>query len=202
MGVSERTFVTADTHFGHVEAIEKFGRPFTTVEAMDDALVTNINDVVGADDTLYHLGDFVGPVEDSISKTGHARAIRERIKCRKIILIRGNHDPHGKAHFDKLFDSVQDLISFQGWSDSRVSGAHRVVMGHYAIRVWQGRHNGSLHLYGHTHGTIPEVGRSTDIGVDCWGYRPQRLDDVLSMLAAREIDMKQVRPKVQEMRDC
>ena len=200
MGVSGRTFITADTHFGHAEAISYFKRPFADVKLMDDALIDGINDVVGVDDTLYHLGDFVGPVEGSTSKTKHACAIRERIKCRRIILVRGNHDPHGKERYDELFDSVHDLISFRGWGGSNGQGDHRVVMAHYAIRVWQGRHNGSLHLYAHTHGTLPEVGRSTDVGVDCWGYRPQPLEDVLSMLAEREIGMERIRPRVQETR--
>jgi hypothetical protein len=31
------------------------------------------------------------------------------------------------------------------------------------------------------------VGRSTDVGVDCWGFRPILLDDLVSMLLAREI---------------
>lgn len=198
--MSNRIFITADTHFGHAEAIEKFSRPFSSVDEMDDVLIANINEVVGTNDLLYHLGDFVGPVHASESKTDHACAMRERIKCKNIVLIRGNHDPQGKDRFDKLFESVHDLVSFQGWGSSHKHGDHRVVMAHYALRVWQGRHNGALHLYGHTHGTLPEVGRSTDIGVDCWSYRPQLFEDVLTMLASREIDMPEVRSRVQEVR--
>lgn len=200
MGVSNRIYITADTHFGHSDAIEKFTRPFSNVDEMDDALVANINEVVGADDLLYHLGDFIGPVDAPRTKTAHARTMRERIACKRIVLIRGNHDPHGKDRFDDLFESVHDLVSFQGWGTAQKQGDQRVVMAHYAMRVWQGRHNGALHVYGHTHGTISEVGRSTDVGVDCWSYRPQLLEDVLAMLASREIDMEHVRPRVQEVR--
>ncbi len=190
MGVSPRTFVTADTHFGHHGAIAKFDRPFADVAAMDDALLAGINDVVGEGDLLYHLGDFVGPTPPGLSRAGHARAIRERIDCRNIILVRGNHDPRDNPEFDALFDSVHDLLSFRGWKREdgrRESG--RVVMSHYAIRVWQGRLKGSLHLYGHSHGTLVEQGRSTDVGVDCWRFRPRPISEVLELVAEREVGM-------------
>ena len=89
--MSERIFVTADTHFGHAAAIQQFARDFSDVTAMDAGLLAGINDVVGPDDVLYHLGDFVGPVE-GCSKTSHAEVMRERIACKKIVLLRGNHD--------------------------------------------------------------------------------------------------------------
>ena len=198
--MSKRVFITADTHFGHVDALDRFDRPFSSVEAMDLALVEGINRVVGADDLLYHLGDFVGPTPKGVSRTGHAVSIRERIDCRRIILVRGNHDPHGKPAFDALFESVDDLLSFRGWEDDGRQEGHRVVMAHYGMRVWQGRRDGSLHVHGHTHGTLPEVGRSTDVGVDCWGLRPRPLGDVLSMLAQREVDMDEVNDRVQPLR--
>ena len=201
MGVNRRTFVTADTHFGHLDAIEKFDRPFTDLPTMDEALVAGINEVVGEQDLLYHLGDFVGPTSDGVSRTDHARAMRERINCRNIILIRGNQDPRRRPEFDALFESVHDLLSVRGWHRGDGSQEeHRVVMSHYSIRVWQGRMNGSLHLYGHSHGTLPEVGRSTDVGVDCWGYRPRPLAEVLETLVDREVGMDLVRGRVQPVR--
>jgi calcineurin-like phosphoesterase family protein len=195
--MTPRLFITADTHFGHVEALERFNRPFGDVDAMDDALVRGINDVVGPDDLLYHLGDFVGPRPEPGSRTRHAQSIRERIDCRKIVLVRGNQDPRGKPDFDRLFDSTHEILSFKGWNDAGGEGPHRVVMCHYGLRAWQGRPGGSLHLYGHTHGTLPETGRSTDVGVDCWRHRPQPLGEVLAMLAGREVDMDSVRSRLQ-----
>ncbi len=197
MDVTQRLFITADTHFGHVEAIERFDRPFADVDAMDDALVKGINDVVGPDDLLYHLGDFVGPQPGGGSRSRHAESIRERIACRKIVLVRGNQDPRGKREFDRLFHSSHEILSLKGWNDADREGPHRVVMCHYGLRVWQGRPGGSLHLYGHTHGTLPEAGRSTDVGVDCWRYRPQPLGEVLAMLAERPVEMDTVRSRVQ-----
>lgn len=197
--MSERIFVTADTHFGHAAAIQQFARDFSDVTAMDGGLLAAINDVVGPDDVLYHLGDFVGPV-DGCSKTSHAEAMREQIACRRIMLVRGNHDPRGEKRFDRLFESVHDFLSMKGWSSGDATGEERLVLCHYAIRIWQGRHNGSLHLYGHSHGTLEEVGRSTDVGVDCWSLHPQPLEAVLSMLSERPIGLAKERPRVQTVR--
>ena len=95
------------------------------------------------------------------------------------------------------FEAAHEILGLKGWSDAGEQGEHRVVMCHYGLRVWQGRPGGALHLYGHTHGTLPESGRSTDVGVDCWRYRPQPLGRVLAMLAEREVMMDEVRSRLQ-----
>ena len=177
-----KTFVTADTHFGHAEACDLFARPFDNVEEMDDALVERANAVMGPDDLLYHIGDFVGEMADAKERIAHARHIRDRLRVGKIILVRGNHDSRKHAYAD-IFDEVHEILSVRGWRD----GEHRVVFCHYPLRSWQGNRNGSLHLYGHAHGRLEEIGRSTDVGVDSWEYAPVEIDHVLAMLAEREI---------------
>jgi len=197
--MSTRVFATADTHFGHEEAIRIFDRPYADVSSMDDGLVEGINAVVGPDDLLYHLGDFTGPVGKG-GKTLHACEMRARIACKRIILLRGNHDPRDDPEFDALFESVHDILSIKGWASGDVSGPERVVLCHYALRIWQGRHNGSLHLYGHSHGTLEEIGRSTDVGIDCWRMRPQPLESILLSLRDRPADLPKERPRIQPVR--
>ena len=46
---------TADTHFGHAGALALYRRPFTSVAAMDAAMVARWNDVVRPDDEVWHL---------------------------------------------------------------------------------------------------------------------------------------------------
>lgn len=198
MDLSGRIFVTSDTHFGEEAICRRFGRGFATVEAMNDRLLEEINDAVGPDDVLLHLGDFVGDVKSSRSQI--AESIRDRIQCRRIILIRGNHDPRSKERFDRLFDSVHDILSFKLDSETPAASPVRLVFSHYPLRVWQGRHDGSLHLYGHSHGTMEEVGRSTDVGVDCWGFRPQPLNSVVGLLQQRPTNFERIRPRAQPIR--
>ena len=51
-------FFTADEHYGHVNIIRYCGRPFSSVEEMDQELIKRHNAVVGPEDTVIHAGDF------------------------------------------------------------------------------------------------------------------------------------------------
>jgi len=199
LDLTGRIFVTSDTHFGDPDAVDRFGRRHPDVRDMDDRLVTEINRVVGADDLLFHLGDFTGRL--SGSRTRHARDIRQRLECERIVLIRGNHDPRHKPDFDALFESVHERLTFRCSDVASLSGDERIVMEHYPLRVWQGRHDGACHLYGHAHGTILEEGRSTDVGVDNWNLRPIELSSVIGLLRDRPIDFERIRPRSQPTRD-
>ena len=50
-------YFTSDLHLNHARIIELANRPFGSVEEMNDTIIGNINDTVGADDTLWVLGD-------------------------------------------------------------------------------------------------------------------------------------------------
>ncbi|MCH2161690.1 MAG: metallophosphoesterase [Phycisphaerales bacterium] len=177
-----RTFVTSDTHFGQADAHELFDRPFKDVSAMNTALIEHCNAVMGEDDVLYHLGDFVGDLSDNQAKIRVAQEVRSQLNVGRIILVRGNHDPN-KRKYKRIFDDVHDLLSPRGWS----GGDHRIVLSHYPLRSWQGNRAGSLHLYGHVHGRLEELGRSCDVGVDCWNHAPVEIDRVFDLLAQRQI---------------
>ena len=56
-------------------------------------------------------------------------------------------------------------------------------MCHYPMRSWPRAFRGSLHLYGHVHGTLPGTTQSGDVGVDVWGYRPVSLEQVIDAMA-------------------
>ena len=183
MDLSKSTWITADSHFGDADAISTFKRPYTScqVSNMDSDMIHKLNAVVGTDDHLIHLGDFVGAIGSRKEKAGYAESIRQQIKCKRITLIRGNHDPVQSHQFDQLFDQVHDILSVKFKHGNDI----RIVMCHYPLRSWQGMKNGSLHLYGHVHGGIVESGRSTDVGVDCWNFQPLKLIDVVHMLMNR-----------------
>lgn len=171
---------TADTHFGHANIIRYCQRPFPSIEAMDDALIEAINERVAPDDTLYHLGDFA-------YRTPDPTAYRRRIRCRTIHLILGNHDPQSSEGavdpaFAANFTSVHSLLRIR----LPIAGMRRpIVLCHYAMRVWDASHHGAWHLFGHSHGTLPDDpnARSWDVGVDCNGYAPvsvERLEEIMA----------------------
>ena len=96
---THNVWFTSDTHFGHVnivsgttqwdmDRVNNGVRDFDTVEDMNRTVVDNINKVVMPDDTLVHLGDWsFGGIENIWN-------LRNRIMCKNIILVFGNHDHH------------------------------------------------------------------------------------------------------------
>jgi len=158
---------TADTHFGHRRIIEYCNRPFTNVPEMDTALINNINELAKPDDRLFHLGDVV-------FKGGNLAAYRSRIVCENVFVVPGNHDKE-----KELVRYFQVLPQCYMYHDPKDHG-YRIVLCHYALRVWQGSHHGAGHLYGHSHGGLPPVpgAPAFDVGVDCWNYRPLSLTEV------------------------
>lgn len=160
-----KTWFTADTHFGHANIIGYCKRPFTSVAEMDAALIANWNAVVGPNDDVWHLGDF------AIGGGATADAYLSRLNGQKH-LVWGNHD-------SKRARAAAGWTSSQATGEISVSG-RRIVMLHYAMRVWPKAHHGSLHLYGHSHGMLPGDSQSCDVGVDvpAWGYRPVSLAEI------------------------
>lgn len=154
------TYFTADTHFGHDSIRRNCERPFATVNEMDAALTANWNAVVRSGDTVYHLGDFC--FKSGKSPAAYIEALNGRIH-----LIRGNHDERTVRESAGLFESVSDICTI------KIDG-RQIVLCHYAMRVWNRSHRGAWHLYGHSHGRLPEIpgSLSFDTGVDSCGYYP------------------------------
>jgi calcineurin-like phosphoesterase family protein len=146
-------------------------------------------------DVLLHLGDVFGGIDwSSKAARRDARALLGRIRCRRVRLVRGNKDPESRG-FDRCFDRVGESCSFRvdgPGTDLRL----RVVCHHYPMRQWRGMWDGALHLHGHAHGSVNEHGRSLDVGVDCWGYAPLRLEDAVRVLCARPVDDRGYRRRI------
>jgi len=162
-------FFTADTHFGHANAL-KFGRDaaFSSVDEMDAEMIRRWNDVVSVKDDVYHLGDFT--LRGLVDARRYWSLLRGRVH-----LVHGNHDQRTVRKAD-FWASSQPYLEIQ------VEGRH-LVLCHYALRVWNRAHYGALMLYGHSHGNLPGNAQSTDVGVDAWDFRPVTLDGVLARLA-------------------
>ena len=188
---------TSDSHFGHtniagpkISTWSSGYRDFNSVHEMNMALVDGINKYVKEDDILYHLGDW------SFGGVQNIFQFRNYIICKNIHLILGNHDQHIidkeiKYHDTKfnpieLFSSVQDVLTLE-------LGKTKLFLSHYSHRVWLGSHKGVIHLYGHSHGNIPDYGKSMDVGVDVafkkFGeYRPFNIGDITNIMSKRSID--------------
>jgi calcineurin-like phosphoesterase family protein len=177
------TFFISDTHWGHKNIIEYSKRPFSSVEEMNEALIKNWNDTVSPEDTVWHLGDV------AFCKYSELKVILARLNGHKNLVL-GNHDKMITSNKQELLD-LKLFDSIQHYAEVTHSGAQRIILFHYGMRVWNGSHHGNILLYGHSHGSLPPFGRSVDVGVDCKeisksflpkDYRPLSLQEVLDYM--------------------
>lgn len=197
-------FFTSDTHFGHkgILSDKLEARPFASVEQMDAALIDLWNQRVKKDDTIYHLGDF------AFAKPARIVEILGQLHGRKYF-ITGNHDKELlRALRDVTTRVAVGVVELVPYKEIRID-SQKLVLFHYAQRVWNKSHSGSYHLYGHSHGnlkneTYDRFSRSMDVGVDAvakmlsksgdpenhptfsYNYRPVSFEEVNAILSARE----------------
>ena len=166
------TWFTSDTHFFHEAVIRYSHRPFHDVEEMNETMVFKWNQVVAPGDTVYHLGD-VALVRGR--DRGNLLNLLDSLNG-NIHLCPGNHDWKNGIVKLSRWTSVQDYREI-------TLDETFITLLHYGMRVWNRSHYGSLHFYGHSHGTLPGDSQSVDVGVDNgWGYQPVSLDDIRSRL--------------------
>lgn len=173
---------TSDTHFNHDNVIRYSSRPFQNLEEMTEAMIVNWNAAVAHGDTVYHLGDFAL----SWGKK-HAQVIDSilaRLNGQKWLIV-GNHD-RDEVTKNKRWVAVKDYHEIK----VDLGGLHkqRIVMCHYAMKVWNQIHRGAWMLHGHSHGNlIDEGGKIMDVGVDCNNYRPINLEEVIEYMDGRNV---------------
>jgi calcineurin-like phosphoesterase family protein len=171
---------TSDHHFGHSNIIRFSGRPFRNALEMNECLIERWNAMIDPSDVVYHLGDIFW------SSTREAREMRDRLNGR-ICLIRGNHDRTAES-MNGAFEWIKDYHELKVEDRDAPGNVQRIVLCHYAMRVWNKSHHGSWHLYGHSHGSLPDDpnARSFDAGVDCHGFAPVSYTRVKEIMAAKQ----------------
>jgi calcineurin-like phosphoesterase family protein len=191
---SGKVFFVSDTHYSHKnicrgvtdwrtqdgEVPVHSTRDFNTIELMNNALVDNINSVVGQDDTLIHLGDFSFGGFDNIGN------FLDRLVCKNIHLVLGNHDTHIKYNRDGIQDR---FLSVQQYLEVKINDYY-FVLSHYPLQSWHGLNKGVIHLHGHVH--LNKMlkfgnGKKMDVGVDGNDLNPYLIDDIIKIMNKRDI---------------
>lgn len=154
-------YFTADWHIGHNNIIKYCKRPFmNSVEqgllelanmgtiplkevriskesaiAMGNCIIDSTNAVVSQSDKLVILGD--------VCSRHYYEEIRNRINCKEIYLIFGNHDDRNNIP-KNLFAGTYDQYTFS------IDG-QKIFCSHYPCRSWDESYQGAWSLYGHVH---------------------------------------------------
>jgi calcineurin-like phosphoesterase family protein len=173
-----RTFFCADTHFGRAGLLSPrmaLPRPFESIAAHEHALVAAWNEAVRPDDIVWHLGDFAYRCS-----LDYAASIQARLNGR-IHLVGGNHD----VGLGERLEWAGPVVDVQRVfvQDPGMSRRQAIFLSHYAHVTWPHAWHGDLHLYGHSHGSLPATRTNLDVGVDCWDWRPVTLGQILERMS-------------------
>ena len=194
-------FFTSDQHFWHRRIIEYCDRPYNTVEEMNEALVTNWNNVVTQDDTVYCLGDFSLHIRSVELYTGRLNGTK--------YLIPGNHDwchSYNKRSRKGRMDEQIAAYEKEGWI---------VLPEHYSMEIdgptvnmcphpYQGdvphvpestekRHKDKFWNYrmiddgrwlinGHCHESWSVKNKQINVGVDVWDFAPVSIEKIKEII--------------------
>ncbi len=198
-------WITSDTHYYHPNIIIYVKRPYlkdgdlvvdkhgkqvwsckergrVRAREMTADLVQNHNKLVQPNDTVWHLGDFTFGGTPEVFNL--LRQLNGNYK-----FLWGNHDKALKD-FKTIIDhypQIKSRVEFLGnMAEVSIEG-QSVVLCHYAMRTWNKSHHGNWHLYGHSHGTLPDDPNSMsfDAGIDCHNYKPIRFSRVREIMARK-----------------
>ena len=156
----------SDTHFSHTNIIRYTGRPFQSVNEMDEQMIKNWNDHVASQDTVFFLGDF------GLGTTDFLTNICANLHGNKIC-IRGNHDGTPAKMYKIGFSLVLESAFMK-------IGHHIVELIHKPTQPAPSH----FQLHGHVHEKRPNqiIDRQLNLCVDVWDYKPVFEKEIVSLL--------------------
>jgi len=174
-------FFTSDEHYGHRNILKLCKRPFADIYEMREALIAAHNAKVGRGDITFHNGDMFWRTM-SLDECIH---IMKRLNGQHM-LVWGNHDEvvEKNRELQARFANIQHIMYLD-----KTATTPKIILCHYAMRVWRGSHNGTWHLYGHSHAALPEANTlSFDIGVDGrTDFAPWSEDELIAKMKAKKV---------------
>lgn len=175
--INKNIWFSSDWHLDHKNIIKFDKRPFNSIEEMNESIIVNYNKLVNYDDDFYFLGDFCfssnkSKIENFLSRlTGNLHFIKGNHDHRDIIKL---YEKYGQylGELKEITVNTGDVIE------------QKIVLCHYAMKVWNKSHRGSWHLYGHSHHSLPDDNNSLsfDVGCNGWDYKPLNLMDVKKVM--------------------
>lgn len=162
-------YFTADTHFFHEALLgdnDFAPRLFTSVDQMNQTIITNWNQRVQATDRVYLLGD-IAFVPNKPTAFAQVNQLLTQLNG-QLIMIKGNHDNRaflkylaqhnqplsdGRLHYQ--FESVGVLIKVNH---------HQYFLTHYPLLL--GRVKQTFNLHGHIHHSMLPIAENINVGLD------------------------------------
>lgn len=174
-------WITSDLHFKHGNIIKYCSRPFSSVKEMDDYLLDEIRFKVKPNDQVYFLGDFMFGSHNKKYYVDNFNELFQNLPGQWFFCV-GNHDKNMWRFRDTLLKNqrikeIRDIISIN-------YNQQKIVLSHCQMKVWDCKHHGAVHFYGHEHspsGTI-FTEYAMDVGIDTTNMKLLNIKDHLERL--------------------
>ena len=187
-------YFTSDLHVGHENIWRKYcreSRPFSSTQAMNEAIVLLWNETVSWDDEVWVLGDVaMGRLDDSLAACARLQGTR--------YLVPGNHDRvwrgsrNGPSRVEEY--EAAGFVIVDEPAPLEVAGT-TFALNHFPYE-WDERHGGkhAPHhppdegewlLHGNVHDLWRQRGRQINVGLDAWG-RLLSEEDIAALVAGGE----------------
>lgn len=179
-------------------------RTAADTNAHDEAIIANINRIVGKDDELWILGDI-----GFRTSVNHLKDCLRGLDCRNLHAVIGNHDDWWLENKParNLFASIEanDAVGIVGLDAAHPEATETVNLSHFPYREdlaygWPDDEvrfhdqalpfDGHRLLYGHTHQLSPEGARpeALNVGLDAWDLEPVSESRVVEWFHAHAAD--------------
>jgi calcineurin-like phosphoesterase family protein len=171
----------------------------SSTQRMNDYIIDSCNHLVKPEDNFVICGDLIFGSSDVYEQ--RVKDFKDKINCKNIILIKGNHDQESISKYFKTYDILRAFVRDDEFLLEEPKKSHKyqkIVFCHYPILSWQGMNNNTWHIHGHSHGnsnklTSEILGRYPiiDVGVDSifelmGDYRPVNTNDLRSYFEKRK----------------
>lgn len=138
---------------------------------MTEDIIDKWNTICSKSSIIYHAGDFafcsLEKIKELISRLNG-----------QLHLVLGNHDRYSlKQYKEAGFKSTSRIKEIK-------VNKQKIVMCHYAMRVWNKSYKGSWMIYGHSHGRLESIPNSFDVGMDVNNYTPISIDEVRTKIVS------------------
>ena len=172
-------WITSDLHFGHKNILQynPDTRPYASLDEMQESIISHWNSKVAPGDTVFDLGDF------SFHKRWEDTLAIVKQLNGQIIKIQGNHDK--RDHWRKIAYNTNKVVKVCDYYELKYN-KKIIVMLHYPMVVWNMSHFGTLHAFGHCHGSYAGQGKCVDVGWDAQG-KILHMDEFAEIADAKEI---------------
>jgi len=164
-------FYTSDLHLGHANIIKLCKRPFTDIDEMNFALISNWNKRVTNGDTVYICGDLM------FRSATEPDLFLRQLRGKKHLVV-GNHDSSWmkKASLAKYFESVEKLKTFS-------NGKNKISLCHYPMMSFEGKFLVHGHIHNNKNDTYWSLLRNMDnalnASVEINDYMPVTFEELV-----------------------